>query len=160
MDLNENISRVKKLMNLLNEEECRFCDERTKKVIQSLNPKLQLIAKKFVDEVKTKTGLDIVIASGLRTPEKQDQLYCKGRPKDEYCIIKKLPTKGKIVTNRKGGESIHNSGKAFDAYFKKNGVIDVRSNITPEVAKIGKDLGLIWGGDWTDFTDYPHFEIK
>jgi len=27
-----------------------------------------------------------------------------------------------------------------------------------EVARIGKELGFTWGGDWRGFKDYPHFE--
>lgn len=159
MNLQEQTNRIKQMMGLIMEYECIHCDERTEKTIKTLLPQLQLIARKFVDEVKNKMGIDIVVASGLRTFEKQDKLYCKGRPNDEYCIKKKLPTAGKIVTNKKGGEGNHNFGRAFDVYLKKNGVIDIHSALNPKIAQIGKDLGLIWGGDWKDFTDMPHFEL-
>ena len=39
--------------------------------------------------------------------------------------------------------------------------------VPPDVAKIAKEEGFEWGGDWTKkgkdgkvFKDYPHFEMK
>lgn len=48
-------------------------------------------------------GLRLRISQGLRTISEQDALYSQGRT-----------TKGKIVTNAKGGQSYHNYGLAFD----------------------------------------------
>ena len=81
-------------------------------------------------------------------------------PQIQHNINKKLPTYGNIVTYKKGGEGNHNFGKAIDVYFKKNGKIITDKLITPEVAQIGKNLGLTWGGDWKNFKDFPHFELK
>ena len=105
------------------------------------------------------TGKNLTIAMGIRTPEEQDILYCKGRPKDKYCLSKKLPTQGKIITYKKGGESNHNFGKAFDVYFNENGVVNVNKEITSDVVNIGKQLGLEWGGDFRNFHDDPHFQL-
>lgn len=160
MNLKENIQRIKEMIEFLNEDVCIHCDEKTNLIINNLNPELQILAKKFVDNVKNELGLDITITSGTRTFEEQDKLYCKGRTNDKYCINKKLPTYGNIVTYKKGGEGNHNFGKAIDVYFKKNGKIITDKLITPEVAQIGKNLGLTWGGDWKNFKDFPHFELK
>lgn len=146
-------------MGLINEYECKHCDERTKKNIATLSPKLQPLASQFIDKVKEKTGKSLTITDGLRTFQQQDMLYCKGRPTDNFCKKKNLPTAGNIVTNRKGGEGNHNYGNSFDVYLNNNGKVDVNSNITPDIAKIGKELGLVWGGEFTTIEDKPHFEL-
>lgn len=150
---------IKEAAGFINEYECRYCDDRTKKNIATLSAELQPLAKQFIDKVKEKTGKSLTITDGLRTFQEQDMLYCKGRPKDIFCLKKRLPTGGVVVTNRKGGEGNHNYGNSFDVYFNNGGKIDVKGDITPDVAKIGKDLGLVWGGDFTTIQDAPHFEL-
>ena len=159
MNLQENIQRIKVVMGLINEYVCKHCDDRTRKNVATLSPKLQPLASQFIDRVKEKTGKSLTITDGLRTIQQQDALYCKGRPKDIHCMKKKLPTAGAIVTNTKGGQSNHNYGNSFDVYFNNNGIIDVKGNITPDIAKIGKELGLVWGGDFKSPEDPPHFEL-
>lgn len=84
----------------------------------------------------------------LRTKTEQNALYAQGRTKP-----------GKVVTNARGGQSLHNYGLAFDIAFK-----DAHGNILWDVphfarfAKIAKANGLAWGGDWKSFKDYPHFD--
>lgn len=146
-------------MGLINEYECKHCDDRTRKNITTLSPKLQPLAIQFIDRVKERTGKSLTITDGLRTFQQQDMLYCKGRPNDSFCKNKNLPTAGSVVTNRKGGQGNHNYGNSFDVYFNNNGTIDVKGNITPDIAKIGKELGLVWGGDFTTIEDAPHFEL-
>jgi peptidoglycan L-alanyl-D-glutamate endopeptidase CwlK len=159
MNLQENIRRIKEMMELNDDSTCVHCDERTKKNIETLVPELQSKAKTFIDRVKKETGKNLTIVMGIRTPEEQDRLYCKGKPKDKYCLSKKLPTQGNIVTYKKGGESNHNFGKAFDVYFNENGVVNVKKEITSDVVNIGKQLGLEWGGDFRNFHDDPHFQL-
>lgn len=50
--------------------------------------------------------MPIRVTSGFRSIEEQNKLYAQGRT-----------TKGKIVTNAKGGESMHQYGIAFDYCF-------------------------------------------
>ncbi|QOV13288.1 M15 family metallopeptidase [Viridibacillus arvi] len=102
--------------------------------------------------------IDVIITEGLRPFEKQDELYNQGRS-----------TKGNIVTYSKGGESFHNYGLAFDYAIKNaNGGIewdieyDGNHNGESdwfEVAKLAKELGFEWGGDWRKFKDYPHLQM-
>lgn len=91
-----------------------------------------------------KHGFDLRVTSGWRSFQEQDRLYAQGRT-----------TAGKIVTNAKGGESLHNYGCAFDLADRKKGY-----NIDWEkVGKIGESLGFEWGGRWTGFIDRPHFQM-
>jgi phospholipase C len=99
-------------------------------------------------------GLAVMVSEGLRTWEEQDALYAKGRT---------VPPLGKKhwVTKAKGGESYHNFGLAFDIVVldavHKDGWDDDHPGWTA-AARIGKALGLEWGGDWTSFKDRPHYQ--
>lgn len=95
-------------------------------------------------------GIYLIITEGFRTVEYQDKLYAQGRT-----------TKGSIVTYAKGSDysSQHQWGIAFDiAINDSNHLYDL--NYIQKVAEIAKSIGLGWGGDWTDFKDYPHFYLK
>lgn len=93
-------------------------------------------------------GINITITSGLRTFEEQERLYAQGRT-----------APGNIVTYLRGGESYHNTGKAFDiAIVGKDGQIDWESPDFNKAGRIGESLGLTWGGSWKKFVDKPHFQ--
>lgn len=92
----------------------------------------------------------------LRTFKEQEDLYKIGRQ-----------IKGKIVTNAKGGLSMHNYGLALDIVLILNdgkASWDTKSDFDgdgksdwQEVVTIFKQYGWEWGGDWK-FVDYPHFQ--
>lgn len=92
----------------------------------------------------------IQVTQGLRTMAQQEAIYAQGRT-----------TAGSIVSNAKPGYSYHNYGLAFDIVVL---TIDGKANWTVNsewnrAGKIGQSLGLEWGGAWTNFVDYPHFQI-
>jgi peptidoglycan L-alanyl-D-glutamate endopeptidase CwlK len=89
------------------------------------------------------------VICGNRTYEEQDDLYAQGRSKP-----------GSIVTKAKGGQSMHNFGTAFDiGIFSMDGKHYLgESPDYAKVGKIGKKLGLEWGGSW-EFVDEPHFQL-
>lgn len=103
-------------------------------------------------------GINVVITQDFRSIEEQDALYEKGRTAE-----------GNIVTHAKGGESYHNFGLAIDfALMSVDGQViwdmnyDGNGNSRAdwmEVVEIAKDLGFEWGGDWTQFKDYPHLQM-
>ncbi|MFC7677966.1 M15 family metallopeptidase [Paenibacillus sp. GCM10028914] len=103
-------------------------------------------------------GIQIIITDDYRSAEEQNRLYNKGRS-----------TEGNIVTNAKAGESLHNYGLAIDFALRlKDGSViwdmeyDGNGNGKSdwlEVVAIAKDLGFEWGGDWTNFPDYPHLQM-
>lgn len=85
-----------------------------------------------------------------RPNSEQDALYAQGRT-----------TKGKIVTNAKGGQSKHNKlpSEAFDiGFITLQKTLSWDSKYFKHFADIIKTKGIKWGGDWK-FKDAPHFEI-
>lgn len=118
--------------------------------ISDLHPCLIEKVKKLKSECEKK-GLIIGIGECLRTVEEQNKLYEKGRT---------LP--GKIVTNAKGTSfsSMHQWGVAVDFYRADGkGAYNTDDNFFGKVGEIGRNLGLLWGGDWKNPVDLPHFQL-
>jgi peptidoglycan L-alanyl-D-glutamate endopeptidase CwlK len=105
-------------------------------------------------------GARLRFAYVYRTPAEQDILFNK-RPK---------------VTNAKGWQSIHNFGLAFDIVLlydnDGNGTFEEAS--WSQIKDFDKDSKADWkeivtyfkskgwehGGDWKNFKDQPHFQLK
>lgn len=126
--------------------------------ISQLHPKVQLLADALVKNCAA-AGIAIKITECARTVAEQDALYAKGRT-----------TPGGKVTNARGSSysSMHQWRVAFDFCLNmdvdKDGKIsdDIFNNVTGlfnKVGKIGKALGLEWGGDWKSIKDLPHFQL-
>lgn len=139
-----------------------------------LHPKIRakvLEAYKYANAQILGKGVRLRFAYTLRTNQEQDALYAQGRTKLFDDTGKRLG----IVTNAKGGQSIHNYGLAFDIVLlldknndgifetaswdtkadnDKNGVSDWMA-----VVKYFKSLGFAWGGDWSNPYDPPHFQM-
>ena len=87
---------------------------------------------------------------GLRSSADQAELFEQGVSKcDGY-------------TNK----SYHQTGKAIDVYAYVDGkaswdrqhLSSVATAMLQAASKLGHDLK--WGGNWTSWQDYPHFEFK
>lgn len=115
-----------------------------------LHPRLQSKIKELILK-SAKEGLLIGIGECVRTVEEQDALYAQGRTEP-----------GNIVTNAKGStySSMHQWGIAFDFYRNDGqGLYNDSDAFFRQVGKIGKSIGLEWGGDWTSPVDKPHFQL-
>ena len=118
--------------------------------IGDLHPILQEKIKQLKKLCQT-NGLKIGISECLRTKAEQDALYAKGRT-----------TKGSIVTNAKGStySSMHQWGIAFDFYRNDGkGAYNDSDGFFKKVGSLGKSIGLMWGGDWRNPVDKPHFQL-
>lgn len=118
--------------------------------ITMCHPKLQELASRLVVECK-KQGLIIKIGECFRSASEQDALYAQGRTKP-----------GNIVTYAKGSSysSMHQWGVAFDVIRNDGkGAYNDNDGWFGKVGKVGKELGLEWGGDWTSPVDKPHFQL-
>lgn len=123
-------------------------DSRSEKVIATLLPEVQPIARALIQK-SSEMGINIKIISGLRTYEEQDALYAQGRT-----------TPGNIVTNARGGHSNHNFGIAFDVGVFEGNKYLPESTKYKVVGALGMDLGLEWGGNWKSIVDQPHFQLR
>lgn len=100
-------------------------------------------------------GIELLIYCTLRSVIEQADLYASGRS-----------TPGKILTNAKPGESMHNpdaNGKswAFDAVPTMQGVPQWRDAKTMAVIGVlAEARGLEWAGRWTGkLRESVHFQI-
>lgn len=118
--------------------------------LELLQDEAQDRAKRLFDKGLDE-GLDIFIVSSLRTFKEQRALYALGRTKP-----------GKIVTNAEAGESYHNFGLAFDFAVLKSGALiwDPGHREWKRFVALAKKQGFEWGGDWDNFKDYPHLQLK
>lgn len=122
-------------------------DDRSEKAILTLLPQVQPYARSLVHDAADQ-GITIIVTSGTRTYDEQNDLYEQGRTKP-----------GRIVTNAHAGYSNHNFGVAFDVTIFSNGKPVWESPNYKAVGVLGKKLGLTWGGDWISINDEPHFEF-
>lgn len=105
-----------------------------------LHPTFRNKVVKLLYECK-KQGIELKIVETYRTPERQNLLKSQG-----YSMLS-------------GGRSKHQHKIAVDVVPVVNGIMiwdDLK--LWKKIGKIGKKQGLIWGGDWKRFRDYPHFE--
>ena len=114
------------------------------------HPELIDLGRKLISACRGQ-GLIIGIGECYRKVEEQNSLYEKGRSKP-----------GKIVTNARGNSysSHHQWGTAFDVYRNDGkGAYNDYDGFFSKVGKIGKSLGLEWGGEWESPVDKPHFQL-
>lgn len=101
--------------------------------------------KKLIEICKER-NLPILITNTVRDAEYQEFLYSAGRTRP-----------GNIVTNSKL-PSFHAYGLAFDFCKNVRGHEYDDVNFFESVAKIAKEMGFSWGGDWKSFKDMPHIQ--
>ncbi len=123
------------------------------------------LVKVMEESIKT-TPVDFTIVEGVRTLERQQKLYAQGRTE-----------KGNKVTNADGVKNKSNHqvkpdgyGYAVDVYPYVDGsvrvsekyVIPKLKEIADHIKSIAKKLSVtvVWGGDWKNPYDPPHFELK
>lgn len=90
-------------------------------------------------------GHGLTVTETYRTPERQAALYAQGRT-----------APGRIVTNARPGQSLHEQRRAFDVAFPGP---DPYSDDHPWhlLGVWAKAPGLEWGGDWRR-PDRPHLQ--
>jgi peptidoglycan LD-endopeptidase CwlK len=120
----------------------RTFGSRSTKNMNGIHPDLRLVLDKALQD----SPLDFVVIEGLRTKERQKQLFDSGASKTL--------------------DSRHITGHAVDLLpIGPNGkpAFDwpLYNQLGPAVKKAAADLGieLDWGGDWKTFKDGPHFEL-
>lgn len=118
-------------------------------------PALQEKVERVLEAMKA-LGFPMMVVEGLRTQERQQELWAQGRTKP-----------GPIVTYRDGvtKRSEHQAkgdglGYAVDCCFLVDGKPSWDLRLPWKVyGEAAKALGLVWGGDWTSLVDLPHIEL-
>jgi peptidoglycan L-alanyl-D-glutamate endopeptidase CwlK len=123
--------------------------------LDGVHPKL-VKAVERIQFVMAYLNKPMMVTDGVRTLEKQRELYAQGRTNP-----------GRIVTHADGVrvKSNHQAkedgyGHAVDMTF----IVDGRP-AWPEDApwrlygEVAKACGCKWGGDWLNFQDRPHIEL-
>jgi len=88
------------------------------------------------------------ISSTFRCSAYQDHLFAQGRTRS-----------GRIVTNARGGQSIHNYRLAFDIFQNIRGREWSEPEFFATAGRIWREMGGVWGGDWASFVDRTHCEF-
>lgn len=120
-------------------------------IVTAIHPKVLEAVGKMIAEAKAR-DMAIGIQSGVRSAAEQDALYAKGRTEP-----------GNIVTNAKAYESWHCLGLAVDITPRNDhGSFwwPDDSSKWADLGAVGKMFGLEWGGDWKNFPDRPHFQMR
>lgn len=115
------------------------------RAIDDLLPELQILFHEFAMEMHDQ-GIQFIVTCTYRSQEEQDELYAKGRT-----------TQGPIVTWTQ--HSKHTERRAFDIAIMIDGKVSWKAEDYEEPGKIGRSVGLEWGGDWKK-PDKPHFQLK
>lgn len=118
------------------------------KDISLLLPKVQVMAKTFIDKCNAQ-GIKVGITSTYRSIQEQDAIYAQGRT-----------TAGQVITNARGGQSMHNYKVALDfcpMTADSNFAWNDKATFT-KIGMIGESCGFEWGGRWVSFLDLPHLQ--
>ena len=100
---------------------------------------------KIVKLAITRTDIDFIVLEGLRTVERQKQLFAKGATKTM--------------------NSRHITGHAVDLAPVIDGAVSWDWPLYHRLAKhvkaaaVDLNVPLTWGGDWRSFKDGPHWEL-
>ena len=93
-------------------------------------------------------GIAVLVVCTDRSIAEQTALYALGRTRP-----------GKIVTNAKGGDSVHNYRLAWDLCPVVDGKLAwARHDLFDKLGAIAVELGIIWGGNFKKLKDKPHFQ--
>lgn len=117
-------------------------DPRSEVAIATLHRLVQPKARELL-KLASGQGIAARVTSGTRTYAEQDALFDKHDG----------------TTKARGGYSNHNFGLAFDLTIF-NGEQPIWESIKYVIlGRLGKSIGLTWGGDWVSIQDEPHFEL-
>lgn len=131
---------------------------RSIKNLEGVHPSLVQV----MTEAIKNSPIDFTITEGVRTVQRQQQLYAQGRT-----------APGVKVTNADGVKNKSNHqpksdgfGHAVDLYPYINGAVQINAInelkiIATHIKKVAYELGIAikWGGDWKSPYDPPHFEL-
>jgi peptidoglycan L-alanyl-D-glutamate endopeptidase CwlK len=117
-------------------------DERSKKKLKGVHPDLVAVIERALEI----SGLDFIVTEGLRTAERQKELYNSGA--------------SRTMNSR------HLTGHAVDLAVKVGDEIRWDWPLYHRLAKYVMEaayelkIDVEWGGDWVSFKDGPHYQLS
>lgn len=113
--------------------------EKSKSKLQGLHPDLVKVVNRAIEL----TPIDFTVLEGLRTKERQQELFDKGASKT-------------LNSRHLTGHAVDLAPYPIDWNDLKrfNQVADVMKQAAKEL-----NVSIVWGGDWKLFNDCPHFEL-
>ena len=127
-------------------------------LIEGLHVDLQPKARAHRDRAQD-IGITIVFTAGYRTTTEQMILFQKGRKLDDFGMWHVMDPHS-VVTFALPSHAPHCRRAAYDMVpiVNERAAWD-RLDLFSELGRIGRDLGLVWGGDWVKIKDLCHFEL-
>jgi peptidoglycan L-alanyl-D-glutamate endopeptidase CwlK len=124
-------------------------NKRSLKSLEGVHPLLV----NLIEVAASNTPIDFTVVEGIRSKERQMELFQKGVSKSDGV---KYPSNHQVKTD--------GYGHAVDIYANPINVNDtVRIRVVADhIKSVAKTIGvsIYWGGDWKNFKDYPHFELR
>lgn len=115
-------------------------------------PMLALAYTCILHDFRESTGNDLLLTCTHRSVEEQQKLYAQGRT-----------TTGQRVTNVDGITHLSNHNytpaRAVDVAVVVHGKVSWSPADYAPLGELAKRYGLVWGGSWRTFKDYPHLEL-
>jgi hypothetical protein len=130
------------------------------KSLSTLSPEFESRVRNFINSPEAREK-GVGIREAGRSPLTQLAYFTPGRARDEQFIHRMFKKAGfkngawntkSQVTQTMGSK--HFLGNAVDIEDRGKGESFYRA-----IAPVAKKYGLAWGGDWSSFKDYPHFEL-
>ena len=120
--------------------------------LSDCEPALALAYTCLLHDFREQTGHDLLLTCTARTIEEQASLFSQGRS-----------TPGPIVTQLDGTshKSKHNysPSRALDVAVVVGGKVSWDSAQYTPLVELASKYGLVSGGSWKTFTDWPHLEL-
>lgn len=139
---------------------------RSLKNLEGVHPNLV----KVITAAITNSPVDFTVTEGLRSTQRQKDLYAQGRSKPGIKVTQKDGVKSVSNHQDEADGKKDGKGSAVDLYPFFLGAVQVNHKdtiknlklIAAHIKKVAKDLGIgiVWGGDWRTPYDPPHFELK
>jgi len=148
-EYNKIVDKMESKLQIIKDKIQQLNQKKVKKeVVKGVQPLIERQSQRLIDCCFIAFGYNLRVTSFYRSFEEQNALYEQGRS-----VV------GQIVTNAKGGQSLHNYGVAFD-------IVDRNLGYNIDWEKVSGMWSLItdykgeWGGNWTNigFVDAPHFQ--
>lgn len=130
-----------------------FNPAQSSRSVDALVMPVKKMALDFIHAAKL-VGIDLLITCTYRCPQDQDKLYAQGRNGNP----------GKIVTNARAGDSLHQYRVALDVVPLRDGkpvwgTTGADGELWQRIGELGESVGLEWAGRWVKFREFPHFQF-